>query len=295
MRIYERRNEKGGFSCSYCWEQGHKINDCPTLKANYEQHAKGEAIDFSTHPMVLKYGWNTNLLRRQWEQNQAKAERYYGTTPAAKAKKPRKKPKCGFCGSKSHTRRNCEAMSQFKYLYEQANLAYRKEFYDRIIVDLGFGAGALVEMWDYQGDHKVGIIEMLDPKTIGLGNLATYWGDYKTHIKWNAIIDGRKVPTPTYRSMFNWNLQQSETDLIGKAFSVANDGYSVGSIVSIVSPAPQVMSKEWFDGESEPIDYVMKKRTAGQLFHEFNLLIRRFYPHEDLDNKMISFKKTAGI
>jgi len=295
MRIYERRNEKGAFSCSYCWEQGHKINDCPTLKANYEQHAKGEAIDFSTHPMVLKYGWNTNLLRRQWEQNQVKAEKYYGTTPAAKAKKPRKKPTCGFCGSKSHTRRNCEAMSQFKHLYEQANLAYRKEFYDRIIVDLGFGAGALVEMWDYQGDHKVGIVEMLDPKTIGLGNLATYWGDYKTHLKWNAIIDGRKVPTPTYRSMFNWDIRQSETDLIGKAFSVANDGYSVGSIVSIVSPAPQVMSKEWFDGESEPIDYVMKKRTAQQLFSEFNHLIRRFYPHDDLDNKMISFKKTAGL
>jgi len=295
MRIYERRNEKGSFSCSYCWEQGHKINDCPTLKANYEQHQRGEAIDFSTHPMVLKYGWNTNLVRRQWEHNQVKAERYYGTTPATKATKPRKKPKCGFCGNKSHTRRNCEAMSQFKYLYEQANLAYRKEFYDRIIVDLGFGAGALVEMWDMHGDHKVGIVEMLDPKTIGLGNLATYWGDYKTHIKWNAIIDGRKVPTPTYRSMFNWNLQQSETDLIGKAFSVAADAYSVGSIVSIVSPAPQVMSKEWFDGESEPIDYVMKKRTAQQLFNEFSLLIRRFYPHDDLDNKMISFKKTAGL
>lgn len=295
MRIYERRNEKGSFSCSYCWEQGHKINDCPTLKANYEQHAKGEPIDFSTHPMVLRYGWNTNLVRRQWEHAQAKAEKYYGDTPANAAKKPRKKPKCGFCGQKTHNRRNCEAMKQFKYLYEQANLAYRKEFYDRIIVGLGFGAGALVEMWDMHDHHKVGIIEMLDPKTIGLGNLATYWGDYKTHIKWNAIIDGRKVPTPTYRSMFNWNLQQSENDLIGKAFSVAADAYSVGSIVSIVSPAPQVMSKEWFDGESEPIDYVMKKRTAQQLFSEFNHLIRRFYPHDDLDEKMISFKKTAGL
>lgn len=295
MRIYERRNEKGGFSCSYCWEQGHKINDCPTLKANYEQYQRGEVIDFSTHPMVLRYGWNRNLVRQQWERSKAKAEKYYGTTTEAKAKKPRKKPTCGFCGQKTHNRRNCEAMKQFKYLYEQANLAYRKEFYDRIIVGLGFGAGALVEMWDYQGDHKVGIIEMLDPKTIGLGNLATYWGDYKTNIKWTAIVDGKKVPTPTYRSMFNWDIRQSETDLIGKAFSVANDGYSVGSIASIVSPAPQVMSKEWFDGESEPIDYVMKKRTALQLFNEFNGLIRRFYPHEDLDEKMISFKKTAGL
>ncbi len=62
-----------------------------------------------------------------------------------------------------------------------------------------------------------------------------------------------------------------------------------------MSPAPQTMSEDWFNGQSEPIDYVMKKKTAKELWRQFESSIRTFYPHENKEKKINALKRSIGL
>ena len=195
-------------------------------------------------------------------------------------------------------------MKQFKYLYEQANLAYRKEFYERIIVGMGYGSGALVSMnaWDDFQGSKVALVTSLDPMSIGLGNLVGgYWSDYNTSLKTSVLWEGEKRKLQRHTRLFHFqaphspSLRQSD-DLADAFFASANPDYwTRGWIESIVSPAPQTMSEDWFNGQSEPIDYVMKKRTAKELWSNFWKPIMSFYPHSNKDRKVNAFKRSIGL
>lgn len=307
MKIYENRNAESYFSCGYCHENGHRINHCPTLKAHYEQDQRGEKIDTSLLKRVSKwYGANSHHLEKWYVRHgQPKAERYYGETKKPKAKKPRKKPKCGFCGKTTHNRRNCKSMTKFKHLYEQANKAYRQEFYDRFIKDMGLGAGALVSLREYsreQGDYvsKVALMTELDPKSISLTNLQSVWSDYRTNLRMGFLLDGQRIVVGTTNGspkLFHFDVSRNERDCLGNEHGVKEpQGYwDNGLLTSIVSPAPNIMSQEWFDGEFEPIDWVMKKRNGRDLWNYLGLHIDKFYPHDDKDKKINAFKKSVGI
>tara|TARA_B100000035_G_scaffold251936_1_gene221113 strand:+ start:1312 stop:2238 length:927 start_codon:yes stop_codon:yes gene_type:complete len=306
MRLYEERNKKPNMTCGYCHESGHSRNNCPTLKAHYEQDQRGEPVDASLLTELTKYwGVGSSQLERWYERyGKDDAERYFGEKTKKTNTKPRKKAKCGFCGKRGHNRRNCKAMKQFKYLYEQANLAYRKEFYDRIIVGLGYGAGALVSMriWDDFQGSSIALVSDLDPMSVGLGNLTTgYWNEFHTALKTSVLWEGQKRTYSSHSKLFNFETPNPpslrEDDRIGSVyFSGANaDYWSQGWIESIVSPAPQTMSEEWFNGQSEPIDYVMKKRTASDLWNTFRYSIMAYYPHSNKDRKINAFKRSIGL
>ena len=192
MRLYDERNKTPNMTCGYCHESGHRRNHCPTLKAHYEQDQRGEPVDPSLLTQLTKYwGVQSSQVQNWYERyGKADAERYFGEKTAKAKPKKRKKAKCGFCGKTSHNRRNCKAMKQFKYLYEQANLAYRKEFYDRIIVGMGYGSGALVSMRLYEGQDTspIALVSDLDPMSIGLGNLiGGYWSEYATTLRTSVL------------------------------------------------------------------------------------------------------------
>lgn len=304
MRIYEERNKTPNVTCGYCHESGHRKNHCPTLKQHYEQDQRGEPIDTSLLKYITRYWSAQSQHVQQWYERYGRedAERYFGEKPEKTKPKKRKKAKCGFCGKGGHNRRNCRAMKQFKYLYEQANLAYRKEFYDRIIVGMGYGSGALVSMnaWDgFQGSN-VALVTNLDPMSIGLGNLVNgYWNDYHTQLKTAVLWEGEKRSLSSHTRVFHFGApnHNDRTDPIAHAFFSGEnpDYWTRGWIESIVSPAPQTMSEDWFNGQSEPIDYVMKKRTAEELWRNFRTCIVDFYPHENKDRKINAFKRSIGL
>ena len=306
MRLYDERNKKSNITCGYCHESGHRRNHCPVLKQHYEQDQRGEPVDASLLTQLTKYWGVQSSQIQKWYERYGKrdAERYFGEKTEKATTKPRKKPKCGFCGKRGHNRKNCKAMKQFKYLYEQANLAYRKEFYDRIIVGMGYGAGALVSMklWDGYKGSPVALVTELDPSTIGLGNLISgYWNDYHTQLKTSVLWEGQKRSLSTHTKVFHFEAPQPpslrEKDAIAHAFFSGEnpDYWAQGWITSIISPAPQTMSEEWFNGQSEPIDYVMKKRTAQDLWSNFWTSIRAFYPHENKERKINAFKRSIGL
>ena len=195
-------------------------------------------------------------------------------------------------------------MKQFKYLYEQANLAYRKEFYDRIIVGMGYGAGALVSMklWAGYEGSPMALVTDLDPMSIGLGNLiAGYWSDYATTLRTSVLWEGQKRNLQRHTKLFHFQDPQvsslREDDAISQTFFAGSnpDYWSQGWITSMISPAPQTMSEDWFNGQSEPIDYVMKKRTAKELWMNFRGAITTFYPHSNKERKINAFKRSVGL
>ena len=195
-------------------------------------------------------------------------------------------------------------MKQFKYLYEQANLAYRKEFYERIIVGMGYGAGALVSMRLYEGDNTspIALVSDLDPMSIGLGNLlGGYWSEYATTLRTSVLWEGQKRKMGRSGRLFHFSTTQPsslrEKDLIGDTFFAGEDPdyWTQGWIQSIVSPAPQTMSEEWFNGQSEPIDYVMKRRNAKDLWANLWKPIMTFYPHSNKERKINAFKRSVGL
>ena len=307
MKLYENRNQKSHFTCGYCHENGHRINHCPTLKAHYDQDQRGESIDMSLMKRLIQwYGANSPHLETWYEKfGKTKAEKYFGETQKTKATKPRKKPKCGFCGKTTHNRRNCKSMTKFKYLYEQANKAYRQEFYDRFIKDMGLGAGALVSLRQYdrsQNDYvsKVALMTELDPKSISLTNLQNAWSDYRTNLRMGFLLDGQKIVVGDKNhspKLFHFDVSRNERDYVGLEHGVHEPhGYwDNGLITEIVSPAPNIMSQEWFDGEFEPIEWVMKKRNGRDLWSYLGSYIKSFYPHADKDKKINAFKKSIGL
>lgn len=303
MRLYEERNVKSNITCGYCHESGHRRNHCPILKQHYEQDQRGEPVDTSLLSQLTKY-WGVQhptIIKWYERYGKADAERYFGEKVETTKPKKRKKAKCGFCGKGGHNRKNCKAMKQFKYLYEQANLAYRKEFYERIIVGMGYGSGALVSMnaWDDFQGSKVALVTNLDPMSIGLGNLVNgYWNDYHTQLKTTVLWEGEKRSLSRHTRLFHFGApnHNDRNDPIAHAFFSGEnpDYWTRGWIESIVSPAPQTMSEDWFNGQSEPIDYVMKKRKAKDLWAQFWEPIMVFYPHSNKERKINAFKRSIG-
>ena len=138
--------------------------------------------------------------------------------------------------------------------------------------------------------------------SIGLGNLiGGYWSDYRTRIKNSVMWEGQKRTMSAHCKPFHFQPPPApslrEDDLIGShLFSGAHPDYwSQGWIESIISPAPQTMSEEWFNGQSEPIGYVMKKRSATNLWNSIWKPIMAFYPHENKEKKINAFKRSVGL
>ena len=302
MKIYENRNDKRNVSCSYCFETGHNIRQCKALRTHYEQHQRGEKCDISL--LTTLQGWYAFNLKHldNWfvKKGLVYAERIFA--PKAKCTTPRKASKCGFCGSLEHNRKNCNIMSEFKYLFEQANKAYRQEFYDRFIKDMGLGAGALVSIRQYDREQneyvsKVALMTELDPKSISLTNLQNRWSDYRTDLRIGFLLDGQMITMGgnSNSKLFHFDVSRNEGDYLGNAHGVPNPStWEYGLITSIVSPAPNIMSQEWFDGEFEPIDWVMKKRTVQSLWLKCRYFVEHYYSHDDKVERLSNFKKSIG-
>ena len=312
MKIYEYRDQKSSFSCNYCWEQGHRINKCHHLKKHYEEF---KALNTELHTEEwYAYQPDTTGMKNHRAKNRhtlkmwlgdyiknGKCEKYFGK-PQAKAKVTRKQSHCGFCGSADHNRRNCSVMTEFKSIYEQANKVYRKAFYDLVVRDYGFGAGAMIEFKSY-GEKSIGLVTRFDAKTIGIGNLRPQWSEYYTGIRYDVSADGKNLKFK-FNSPFRFDHKNASDyldsdkyayDKICRNLFVNYDDswWKDGNIEQIVCPSPNRMTEEWFNGQSEPIDYVMKKRKAFQLWAEFgDTIVKLLQSDAEFTKRIEKFRKS---
>jgi len=305
MKIYEDRNKKREIQCAYCYGEGHNKRNCPTMKAHWELnkhldpktaiHDDLVGVDINMFPKYYQSYWGDQTAHAQYFGNLAYMTKRFAPKSETKTKK-RKKPSCGFCGSKAHTRRNCSKMKNFIYVLNESNKAFRSQYYDRFIEGMGLGAGALVEqrIGDRYSDMDkttVAIVSAFPTENIMFTNVLRRWSDYHTAHSITTLPNG--VPTKVsigYGGMFfdkymyeNGVNHDRNTELYGH-FGYMFSG--IGQIIKIVSPAPNKPSKEWFMGQSPCFDFIVKKRTMNQIMCELGSTIKKFYPHDNLRTKL---------
>ena len=290
MNIYENRNNKRTIQCGYCYHEGHNKRHCPHLKAQYLANKDWNRYS-TTPPVGVSADMFPSGYQRFWSDNRAidcfrrhfdYAKNVYGEKDAT-APRPRRKSKCGFCGSEDHNRRNCFTMRNFVKVLEETNQAYREMFYDHVIDGLGLGVGAFVEYGQsgYNGtlhpdSIRQGLITTFDLDTIGIGNTFGTWSDYKTTIR--LEMDGKNQTRTRHDGFLTVNLcaeHQFPEDL-----KVSVEWWSL-AISKVIAPAPTKPSKEWFLGQSPAFDWIVKKKSLKDLWQQYWSTIKCYHPDGD--------------
>ena len=285
MKLYEKRNNKSQNTCSYCRHEGHNKRHCPTLRRHWEankdwcgdlsllEDVKGSDFGgywkLTDHDARRVFQWHFNYINKLM------------TTPK-KTPKKRKATKCGFCGSKAHTRRNCSLMGEFVKVLEETNKAYRKSFYETVFVELGLGIGAFVQYKKYiydpanrPSDDPTSLIMDIDFDSISIGNLFSRWSDWGTElqVKYRVGDHERNFGTDLFLD--------SEFPLLNRSgmkhLSAHYDG-----ITKVIVPAPSLPDKEWFLGHSPAFNWVVKKKSLHTLFTAYGSIVMRYHPNGEV-------------
>ena len=304
MKIYDDRNKTREIQCSYCYATGHNKRNCPTMKAHWETnkhldpktviHDDLVGVDNSMFPQYYQSYWGDQTAHRQYFNHLAYMTKRFAPKSETKTKK-RKKVSCGFCGSKAHTRRNCNKMKNFVYVLNETNKAFRSQYYDKYIEGMGLGAGALVEQrmgdrWNITDKSTVAIITEFPTDSIMFTNKLYRWSDYHTPHRIATLPNGSKFVMDATLGLFfdehtyNYGTNYERSARLYGEFDYMHTGH--GMIKKIVSPAPNRPSKEWFMGQSPCFDFIVKKRKIDQLMCDLGSTIKKFYPHDNLRSKL---------
>ena len=304
MKIYDDRNKTREIQCNYCYDSGHNKRNCPTMKTHWEANKHLDpktllqsdliGIDTTMFPQYYQTYWGDGTAKRQYINHLAYMTKRFAPKSEAKTKK-RKKVSCGFCGSKAHTRRNCNKMKNFVYVLNETNKAFRSQYYDKYIEGMGLGAGALVEQrmgdrWSITDKSTVAIITEFPTDSIMFTNKLHRWSDYHTTHRIATLPNGSKFVMDATQGLFfdehtyNYGTNYERSARLYGEFDYMHTGY--GMIKKIVSPAPNRPSKEWFMGQSPCFDFIVKKRKIDQLMYDLGSTIKKFYPHDNLRSKL---------
>jgi len=173
----------GTVRCSYCYQTGHNRRSCPTLSQRIADEYQG-AVN-----MAEKERARGNETDAQWYDERAEVRRKQyikrtkidlATNKKATGKVARaaraerlKNIRCGYCGTKGHTRRTCQNLKNDYAAYMHGTRQLRLEWYNKL-KSTGMGVGSLV----------VGVARGFNDKN--------EWGSHKvvalvTSIDWQSI------------------------------------------------------------------------------------------------------------
>jgi hypothetical protein len=290
MRLYEDRNKKRHFQCTYCLGEGHNKRNCPTMKAQWlanpqvhetYDHNSLTAIDKTMFPVNYQHYWGDDDARRQFRGHWRYMKSRFAPKAETKPKK-RRKAKCGFCGSTAHNRRNCNKLKNFVYVLKETNKAYRSAYYDKFVEGMGLGAGALVSAQGYDGE-SMGILTSFPTEQIMFTNLLRTWSDYHTKANAKINLQGSNIVVNLGSDCFRADIYHGDVEQYGIWLSMYSNW---GRIINVVSPAPNRPTKEWFMGQTPCFEWVVKKRDQATLMSALHRLIKHFYPHDNLRAKL---------
>jgi len=289
MQIYKLKDKKRDIQCGYCQHDGHNKRYCPTMKAHWENnpqvhetydHLSLKGVDKTMFPTNYQKFWGDHDAQRQFRAHWIYMKKRFATNVETKTKK-RRKPKCGFCGSTAHNRRNCNKLKNFVYVLSETNKQYRSQFYDKFIEGMGMGAGALLSIRAWDGLKKVAIATSFPTQDIMFTNLLRTWSDYHTKLRVQTMLGGE----PFIFNMSNdWYYDE---DPYRDDLGIWKPMYSNWArVYGVISPAPNKPSKEWFMGQEACFEWVVKKRDCHSLMYDLSALIKHFYPHNNLRSKL---------
>ncbi len=160
MNIYNNDGQNVNRSkskCSYCRAEGHNATQCPRVAEDYAYFTKSPPvipIGISTTPKTCHWF----AQPRYWGEWYNKCSEAYAKQVAAQKRalssptgSTRAAPKCGFCGSVHHNRRNCDVMDKYVLDAIEANQNWRRSFYEVFVKQMGISEGALINVKTKQG------------------------------------------------------------------------------------------------------------------------------------------------
>lgn len=280
MKLYDNRNNTYKVSCGYCRHEGHNKRHCPTLRRHWRANKDWDGASLSTLTDIQGsdfagyWSVSNSDAKFQFRYHFDYINKIMTSTPTAPKK--RRASKCGFCGSKAHTRRKCSLMGKFVKILEETNRAYRKAFYETVFVEQGIGVGAFVEFkrytWNYNEEpNPTSLIMDIDFDSISIGNYFNRWS------QWSKVLDVRlRHDDREFAFGTQFLLDASYPLLDRKRLSHLSSHYE--GITKVIVPAPSLPDKEWFLGQSPAFDWVVKKKSFRDLLSAYGGAIRTYHP-----------------
>ena len=280
MNIYNndgRSSNRRASSCSYCRATGHNATQCPRVAEDYAY--------FTKSPPVIPVGISKTThtchwyaTPRYWGEWYEKCKNAHAKQEAAKLKASRSPtgvarsaPKCGFCGSPNHNRRNCDTMDNYTANAIKANQNWRRAFYEVFVKQMGISEGALLNVLDKkawnEADHKevIGVVTAVNWDELSLfcasasNNRYCYRDEaYRQSLEVTVQI-GDETQTITWGDN---GLMTGTANLV--RYSAGR--WKAPEFVSVLSPSITPLCEEWInEGHAKAMAFLTKKRSEEKL------------------------------
>ena len=190
----------------------------------------------------------------------------------------RSRPKCGFCGSKAHNRRNCDVMDAYNTGAIAANRNWRRAFYDVFVKQMGLSEGALVNVTQKQGygtpdEEVIAVVTSVNWQELSLFCASSAVGggycyrdeNYKQYLKVTVQI-GNESHTLNFGDGIDIRTgRNSQKNLV--KYSGQRYGWGNPSFVSVLSPSETPIGEEWIEeGHAKAMEFLTKKRSKAKLY-----------------------------
>ena len=273
MKIYENHKSSTGKvknSCGYCRQQGHNRAECPEVAKDWAYFQ-----DFQIPPNRGAHSWYRSRTNpKYWGEWYQDCKNTYAKQLDAKAKTTKRSaPKCGFCGSPNHNRRNCDLMESFLADCYKANENWRREAYRIIVGELGIDVGAAVNLrkrYNYyssanESDARIGLITSINWDKLNV--MAAFCGNWDNEEKYSqsfeikALVDGQDVFISIRDCVKKHQLQ----NLVTQRNASHHRYYEEFQFDSVIGKSEQPLSEEWVMSYRDAFDFLVKKRSYEKL------------------------------
>jgi len=279
MKIYEQSKDpssKGGNRCGYCRQHGHTRTECPEVAKDWAYFQ-----DFQIPPNRGAHSWYRSRTNpKYWGEwyHDCKNTYHKQLDAKAKAKVPvqRSAPKCGFCGSPHHNRRNCDVMKSFLADCYKANENWRRAAYKHLVSDLGLDVGAAVNLrkrqsyWSGENEYEtqIGLITSINWDKLNV--MAAFSGGWDAEEKYGqsfeikALVDGEDVFVSIKDCVKKHQLQ----NLVTERNASHRRYYEASQFHNAIGRSDQPLSEEWVTSYRDAFDFLVKKRSFEKLQQE---------------------------
>ena len=287
MNIYNNdgnSSNRRASTCGYCGNPDHNATNCPRVAEDYAYFTKSPPvipIGVSATPKTRQYyaqprywgEWYANCLNAHEKQRAAKKKASSSRTGTA-----RSAPKCGFCGSIHHNRRNCIDMTDYTANAIEANRNWRRAFYKKFVEEMGISEGALLNLKAKRGYNKedediIGVVTNVNWDELSLFCAAHDTGrycyrddQYVQNLKVTVQI-GNETSVQLV-SFGDEGLTLSTHGIEKNLVKYSASRYSWGApyFASVLSPSETPLGDEWInEGHAKAMAFLTKKRSEAKL------------------------------
>ena len=202
--------------------------------------------------------WYTKC-RDAYAKQQAKKQK--SSTPVVRAA-----PKCGFCGSHQHNRRNCTKMAAFIAQCKKANYNYRQLFHDTFVKQYGIDVGAAIsvrkEHWSDEVVTFIGLITKINLDKINVFTAFDYGWDvnekYGQPIEVQALVDGNET-------WINISTFCRDNAALKPLVKRQSSHYSRLVLTKVIGKSETPLPDDWVTSYDDAWEFLAKKRSYEKL------------------------------